>query len=89
MFDFSLSYSDLAAQLDARFPVCVRIGWFGGGGHFVTVSACRIVDGQRIVTVQDPKIGRINVRYENFVSAYRAGEVPGGGGAWTHSYLTK
>jgi hypothetical protein len=88
MFEFSLSYTDLAAQLDAKFPVCVRIGWFGGGGHFVTVSACRITGGQRIVTVEDPKIGRINVRYENFVSAYRAGEVAGGG-AWTHSYLTK
>ena len=86
---FRLTFTDLAAQLDANFPVCVRIGWFGGGGHFVTISRCRVAGGQRLVVVEDPLFGTSTVRYEHFISAYKAGDVAGGGGEWTHTYLVQ
>src|SRR5437879_6605632 len=36
-----LQFDEIQQEIDARRPVCVRVGWDGGGGHFVVVSGDR------------------------------------------------
>jgi hypothetical protein len=79
-----LSFEEIEQQVDARYPVCARIGWYGGGGHFVVVSGYSISpSGKRYVSVQDPWYLSSWVRYEDFCTAYLFQ------GEWTGSYLVK
>ena len=60
-------------------PLCLRIGWNGGGGHFVAVYG---YSGTNI-NIGDPWYGDSVVSYGAFPSSYN------GGGTWTHTYFTK
>ena len=60
-------------------PFCLRIGWNGGGGHFVSVYGFNL---QRI-SIADPWYGNSVVPYASFPSGYQ------GGGSWTDSYTTR
>src|SRR4051794_20373658 len=33
-----LSFEQAKAEIQKGFPIGVRIGWFGGGGHFLLIS---------------------------------------------------
>ena len=66
-------------QINNCRPLCLRIGWNGGGGHFVTVYGYA---AQRI-NIADPWYGSSVVGYGSFPSAYQ------GGGTWTDSYTTR
>jgi hypothetical protein len=59
-------------------PMCLRIGWTGGGGHFVAIYGLL---GQRI-NVGDPWYGNSVVNYASFPDSYQ------GGGTWTDTYTT-
>ena len=79
-----LSFSELRDVLRAGTPVCVRIGWFGGGGHFVVVTGFTVNEfGEQLVAVADPLYESDTWPYDEFASGYlRAGQ-------WTHTYLVQ
>ena len=69
-------------EIDAGRPVCIRIGWSGGGGHFIAIEGYR--DDDESVAVEDPWHGTSDVPLAHF----RAGRYQGTG-RWTHTYYTK
>lgn len=68
-------------QMDAIRPLAIRVGWQGGGGHFILISG--IGEEQTMVAVQDPWFGPSYIKYNVLVEKYQ------GMGHWTHSYFTK
>lgn len=67
------------SEIDQCHPFCLRIGWNGGGGHFVTVYGY----SRRGLTIADPFYGNSVVTYATFPGTYQ------GGGTWTDNYTTK
>ena len=78
----SLSVEELIAELESGAPVAVRIGWKGGGGHFVCIDHC-VTGDRQYIEVHDPWSGSATCEYIEFASNYK------GMGKWTHTYLTK
>lgn len=82
MADSAQALTAFQREIDGGRPLCARIGWSGGGGHFVALSAWRIdAAGTAYVTVEDPWFGESEIAFDLFRTAYR------GTGAWTHSYF--
>jgi hypothetical protein len=77
----ALSLTQIQSEIDAGRPIGVRIGWPGGGGHFVTITG---YSDQNVVNVQDPWYAPqgVAVDYATFRSRYQ------GAGQWTHTYRT-
>ncbi len=71
--------STVRAEIDSCRPICMRIGWNGGGGHFVTVFG---YSGTNI-NIADPWFGTSIVSHTTFPVGYN------GGGTWTHNYTTR
>src|SRR5438105_1231176 len=40
--DGVLTFEQIQSEIDASRPVCARIGWRHGGGHFVIISGYRL-----------------------------------------------
>jgi hypothetical protein len=79
-----VSFSDLTSLVHAANPLCARIGWVGGGGHFVILHGwVKTPAGGEFVEVADSLFGPNTVPYGDFVSRYRTT------GSWTHSYWTQ
>jgi Papain-like cysteine protease AvrRpt2 len=79
-----LDFDEVQEELDAGLPVCARIGWTGGGGHFVTLAGYkRLRSGGIKVHVADPKWGSSIVEFEEFRASYM------GRGEWTDTFLVK
>jgi hypothetical protein len=77
-----LPFTRIQEQIDLGFPVCVRIGWPDGTGHFVAIDAYgQTPDEVSIVHVIDPWYEDGVWTYDEFCNAYQ------GTGAWTSSYL--
>ena len=74
-------FENLKLAIEAERPVGVRIGWRGGGGHFVMLTGYD--DENAAVAVDDPHYGRSTVRFDAFPASYKSG------GDWTHSYATR
>jgi len=73
-------------EVDRRRPLGVRIGWSGGGGHFVAIDGYEEDAAERdggIVEVTDPIYGTSRILYEDLASNYQSS------GSWTHTYWTK
>jgi hypothetical protein len=68
-------------EISANRPVGVRIGWQGGGGHFIAIAGYSTNGGQ-FVDVEDPWYQASAVSYAVLQSAYK------GTGSWTHTYWT-
>jgi hypothetical protein len=66
---------------DVGRPLCVRVGWSGGGGHFFAVTGYHS-DSNDWVSVDDPIYGPSDVTFAALQSAVQAT------GTWTHSYFT-
>ena len=80
-----LTFKEVQEQIDNKLPVCVRIGWFEGGGHFVVISGYSISEsGTEMVTIRDPWYIDSVLTFEEFGSAYLLGE-----GSWTDSFRVK
>jgi hypothetical protein len=71
----------LATEFAAGRVVCARIGWNGGGGHFLALDAVDVPNER--IQVCDPIIGTSDYAYADFVNAYR------GMGTCTTGYLTQ
>jgi hypothetical protein len=76
-------WETVRAEIDAGRPVGVRIGWFGGGGHFVMITGYRAAGGAREVDVQDPWTGSSHISMDVLAKSYKSR------GKWTHTYLTR
>jgi len=79
------SLADVIAQIGLSRPIGCRIGWFGGGGHFVAVVGYFVASDDpalQFLLIEDPIYGTSVYTYHEFATAYR-------GGTWTTSYLTK
>lgn len=50
----SISYEQVIAEICAKRPVCVAIGWDGGGGHAVVLSGYESKGGNERLWVEDP-----------------------------------
>ena len=83
--NYPLTLDEVREQIHAGVPVAVRIGWRGGGGHFVVVTA--VADeaarkGQTWLRVADPLDQAASyVTYDMLKHSYK------GQGTWTHTYL--
>ncbi|MFN0103635.1 MAG: papain-like cysteine protease family protein [Bryobacteraceae bacterium] len=78
------SFERIREELRNGFPVGVRIGWFGGGGHFVVITGCRESGpGEQIVMIADPRYSESTWLYDEFVHAYHSA------GECTHTYFLK
>jgi hypothetical protein len=73
----------IKAEIDAGRPLCWRIGWAGGGGHFAVIEGYRLLP-QQWVAVDDPIFGQSDLPLTTLTGgAYQ------GTGDWTHSYYTR
>ena len=73
--------AQVAPEIDADRPVGVRIGWAGGGGHFLAIAGYSTVGGQ-FLDVEDPWYAASTVTYAVLQTAYK------GNGTWTHTFWT-
>lgn len=76
-------FSSVKQEINQSDPLCARIGWSGGGGHFVAISAYDDTTSSDYITVNDPIWGVSQIPYNVFLSNYR------GNGSWTDSYYTQ
>jgi hypothetical protein len=70
--------ADIMQEINASRPLCARIGWSGGGGHFVAIDGYNRDLG--MIAVDDPWFGASDVVLSTFQTAYQ------GSGSWTHTY---
>ena len=80
-----LEFDALRQQIDQKLPVCVRIEWPDGGGHFVVISGYSITPlGKQMVIVKDPWYVDSVLAFEELRSDYLLA-----GGTWSDSFLVK
>jgi hypothetical protein len=75
------TYSAVSDAVNSGTPPCIRIGWSGGGGHFVGVFG---IEPTNMVWVTDPIYGQSLVS-----NATLTGGTYQGNGTWTHTYFTQ
>ncbi len=69
-------------EIDAGRPLCMRIQWKSGGGHFLAIVGWFLAaDRGTVYIVEDPAYGRTRIASSDIVTRYR--EI----GRWTHSYF--
>jgi hypothetical protein len=74
----SPTMNDVRQDVDNNRPLCVRIGWSGGGGHFVAIDGYN--SDLDMVAVDDPWFGASDVALNVLQTAYQ------GTGSTTHRY---
>lgn len=82
-FGGQMSWSDVKAQVDQGLVVGTRIGWNGGGGHFMVIYGVSKILNTEYFHIDDPIYGKSILTVSQFSTNYQ------GSGSWTHSYLTK
>jgi hypothetical protein len=76
--------SEIEHEVNAGRPLGVRIGWEGGGGHFVVLAGYDDPGtGPGFLRVEDPWYGQSRMAYSAFRNTYQ------GTGSWTHTYHTR
>ena len=66
-----LTFEQVQGEIDRGRPVCVRIHWLSGGGHFVVVRGYRLLSsGAQQLYVADPENPSNLVDYNEFKVAY-------------------
>jgi Papain-like cysteine protease AvrRpt2 len=79
-----LSFAEVQTEIGASKPVGSRVGWFGGGGHFMAIVGWLVADsGEQYLDIADPIFLDSQIPFNSYASAYQSG------GDWTHSYLTQ
>lgn len=78
----AVTFAEIQQEIDAGAPVAARIGWFGGGGHFVALAGYTTANGQ-FVDVRDPWYVSSIVSFAVFTNNYQSA------GSWTHTYETQ
>jgi hypothetical protein len=82
-FGGQMSWSDVKAQVDQGLVVGTRIGWSGGGGHFMVIYGVSKILNTEYFHIDDPIYGKSILTVSQFSNNYQ------GSGSWTHSYHTK
>lgn len=77
------SFETVRAEIDAGRPVGARVGWSGGGGHFMVIYGYSVHGGDQYFDIDDPIYGKSRLTVSDFTSNYQ------GSGSWTHTYITK
>jgi hypothetical protein len=77
------TFAQVKAEIDAGRPVGARIGWSGGGGHFMCIYGYSRFLGLEYFDIDDPIYGKSHLSVADFSSNYQ------GSGTWTHTYYTK
>lgn len=88
----AVSFDDLAREIDAGRPVCVRIGWPTNppSGHFIAVTGYRVTEsGKAFVEAQDPANAPGNVKEMPFAVLVADYGAEDDDGTWTHTYRTR
>ena len=78
-----VSFEDVTAKIDAGRPVGARVGWSGGGGHFMVIYGYSIVGLTRYFDIDDPIYGKSHITVSTFSNNYQ------GSGSWTDTYFTQ
>jgi hypothetical protein len=80
----SYSFSKVTSEIDTGRPLCIRVGWSGGGGHFLAIHGYfNFFFFTERLTLADPIYGVQTVNYTGlFNDSYQ------GSGTWTHTYET-
>jgi hypothetical protein len=77
------SFEQVRDEIDAGRPVGARIGWSGGGGHFVVIYGYNLVGSTEYLDIDDSIYGKSHLAVPDFSTNYQ------GSGTWTHTYFTK
>jgi hypothetical protein len=77
------TFTQVRNEIDAGRPVGARIGWNGGGGHFMVIYGYSIIAGTTYFDIDDPIYGKSHLTVNDFATNYQ------GSGSWTHTYFTK
>jgi hypothetical protein len=77
------TFQQVRDEIDAGRPVGARVGWSGGGGHFMVIYGYSFVVGTQYFDIDDPIYGKSHLSVSGFSSNYQ------GSGTWTHTYFTK
>jgi hypothetical protein len=80
----SLQFDEVKTAIDACMPLCIRIGWSGGGAHFVALDGYGYsAANEELVHVKDPYFGDSTVLFNDFLNDYL------GCGNWTATFPVK
>ena len=77
------TFQQVRNEIDAGRPVGARIGWNGGGGHFMVIYGYSLIAGTTYFDIDDPIYGKSHLTVNDFSTNYQ------GSGTWTHTYFTK
>jgi hypothetical protein len=77
------TFAQIRAEIDAGRPMGARIGWSGGGGHFMVIYGYSVWGAHQYVDIDDPIYGKSTITLQEFSTNYQ------GSGSWTHYYITK
>ena len=75
------SIANIRQEIDNGHPLCLRIGWSGGGGHAILANGYN--RDFNMVAVADPWYGSSDVSLPSLQSAYQ------GSGSCTDQYYVK
>ena len=79
----TISWERVKQELENGLVVGTRIGWSGGGGHFMVVHGVSRSGITKYLHIDDPIYGKSVLTYNQFATNYQ------GSGSWTHTYFTK
>lgn len=79
----SMTFASVKNELASTRLIGARIGWSGGGGHFMVIHGCRTFGGTNYLNIDDPIYGKSDITETVFSTQYQ------GSGKWTHTYKTK
>ncbi len=79
----TITWNQIRDELDKGLVVGARIGWSGGGGHFMVIHGVSKQGLTEYLHIDDPIYGKSTLTYQQFATNYQ------GSGTWTHTYFTK
>jgi len=79
----TVSWNTVKSELEKGLVVGARIGWNGGGGHFMVLHGVSSIGVTNYLHIDDPIYGKSVLTYQQFATNYQ------GSGSWTHTYFTK
>jgi hypothetical protein len=78
--------NDIVGEITGNHrPLCLRVAWAGGGGHFIAISGFAWGPANDFIDVEDPAYGPSTVTTASLTN----GTYQLGNGTWTHSFFTK
>lgn len=79
----TVAFTAVQTEIQAGRVLGARIGWSGGGGHFMAIYGCGVRAGTQYFDIDDPIYGKSSPSVSVFTNSYQ------GSGHWTHTYFTK